>query len=117
MSVESFNFKLANVLIDFHFINFLISDTFWVRLSAIGECEELGIEQFAVLTYASQFANINLAFTNKIPPASSEKFPDGVVSASIYSISLGRLVYWLNAHFDWMVVDLTGIADIFQWKL
>lgn len=43
---------------------------FWIRIKAIGFCEELEIQQFAVLTYSHE-PHFSLAF-----PEQSTRFPD-----------------------------------------
>lgn len=62
---------------------FMYPGTYWIRLSAIGPCEPLKLEQFALLTYMSPsvLSDTDLAFTNNLPPAFDEKYPDGVVSS------------------------------------
>ena len=57
---------------------------FWIRLRAIGPCEDRQMEQFAVLSYAPISETIvRLAYPIRRFPKYSEKFGDGTVSLLI----------------------------------
>lgn len=50
-------------------------DTYWVRLRALGPCEQLRLEQFAVLSYRGEFS-VDEAFPETVPPPYDDPFPN-----------------------------------------
>lgn len=55
-------------------------DNYWIRIRAVGPCEYLQIESFAVLTYTEDVKSA--AFTRKPMPSFLNDYPRGVVSNS-----------------------------------
>lgn len=53
-----------------------------IRLKAIGQCDNLGIQQFAILTYYTAIEKPHLAFEDVVVNESlmADKFPNGLVS-------------------------------------
>lgn len=54
------------------------NNEYWIRVRAVGPCEYLQIETFAVLTYSKNVKD--LAFTKKRMPSFSNDYPKGIVN-------------------------------------